>query len=32
MWILKNYTNKVIYKTETDPQAQKTKSWLPKRG
>ena len=32
MWVLKNYTDKLIYKTETDPQTQKTKSWLPKRG
>ena len=30
MWNLKNYTNELIYKTETDSQTQKTNSWLPK--
>lgn len=28
--ILKNYTNEIIYKTETDPQKQKTNLWLSK--
>ena len=27
---LKYDTNELIYKTETDPQAQKTNFWLPK--
>ena len=26
----KNYINELIYKTETDPQTQKTNLWLPK--
>ena len=32
MWnpILKNYTNELIYKTETDSQISKTNLWLPK--
>ena len=30
MWNLKNDTNKVIYKTETDSQTQRTNLWLPK--
>ena len=32
MWNLKkkNDTNELIYKTETDPQTQKTNAWLPK--
>ena len=32
MWnlILKNDTNELIYKTETDSQIQKTSLWLPK--
>ena len=29
MWNLKYDTNKVIYKTETDSQMQKTHLWLP---
>ena len=28
--ILKNYTNELIYKTETDSQISKTNLWLPK--
>ena len=28
---LRCYTNGLIYKTETDPQPQKTNSWFPKR-
>ena len=31
MWNLKNDTNELIYKTEIDPQTQKTNLWLPKR-
>ena len=27
---LKNYINKLIYRTETDSQSQKTNLWLPK--
>ena len=27
---LKHYTNECIYKTEIDPQTQKTNLWLPK--
>ena len=30
MWNLKSDTNELIYKTETDSQAQKTNLWLPK--
>ena len=30
MWHLKYDTNELIYKTETDSQAQKTNLWLPK--
>ena len=31
VWNLKkNYTNELIYKTETDPQTQTTNLWLPK--
>ena len=30
MWNLKYDTNELIYKTETDPQTQKTNLWLPK--
>ena len=31
MWTLKNNdTNELIYKTEIDPQTQKTNLWLPK--
>ena len=30
MWIKKNDTNKLIYKTETNSQTYKTNSWLPK--
>ena len=30
MWNLKNNTNELIYKTETDSQAQKTNLLLPK--
>ena len=26
----KNGTNELVYKTETDPQTQKTNLWLPK--
>ena len=28
----KNYTNELIYKTETDSQTQRTNLWLPKKG
>ena len=31
MWNLKNDTNNLIYKTETDSQTQKTNLWLPNR-
>ena len=31
IWNLKNNTNELIYKTETDSQTQKTNLWLPKR-
>ena len=31
IWNLKYDTNEFIYKTEIDPQTQKTKLWLPKR-
>ena len=30
MWNLKYDTSELIYKTETDSQAQKTNIWLPK--
>ena len=30
MWNLKNDTNELIYKRETDSQTQKTNIWLPK--
>ena len=30
MWNLKNDTNELIYKTETDSQTEKTNLWLPK--
>ena len=30
MWNLKKYTNELIYKTEIDPQTQKTNICLPK--
>ena len=30
MWNLKYNTNELIYKTEIDPQTQKTNFWLPK--
>ena len=30
MWNLKNSTNELIYKSETDSQTQKTNLWLPK--
>ena len=30
MWNLKNDTNELIYKTETDSQTQKANVWLPK--
>ena len=30
MWNLKNDTNELIYKTETDSQTSKTNLWLPK--
>ena len=30
MWNLKNDTNALIYKTETDSQTKKTNLWLPK--
>ena len=30
MWNLKNNTNELIYKTEIDPQTEKTNLWLPK--
>ena len=30
MWNLKNDTNELIYKTETDSQTQKINLWLPK--
>ena len=30
MWDLKNSTNELIYKTETDLQTWKTNLWLPK--
>ena len=30
MWILKNGTNELIYKTEIESQMQKTKLWLPR--
>lgn len=30
MWNLKYGTNKPIYKTETDPQAERTDMWLPR--
>ena len=30
MWNLKNDTNELIYKIETDSQTSKTYSWLPK--
>ena len=30
MWNQKNYTNELTYKTERDPQTQKTNLWLPK--
>ena len=29
-WNLKNHTNELIYKTETDSQTEKTNLWLPK--
>ena len=29
MWNQKKSKNELIYKTETDPQTQKTSSWLP---
>ena len=29
-WNLKKDTNELVYKTETDPQTQTTKLWLPK--
>ena len=30
MWIFKNNTNELIYKTGTDSQTLKTNLWLPK--
>ena len=30
MWNLKNNTNELIYKTETDSQTSKINLWLPK--
>ena len=30
MWKLKNNKNECIYKTDIDPQIQKTNLWLPK--
>ena len=30
MWNVKNDTNELIYKTETDSQTWKTNLWLPK--
>ena len=30
MWNLKNETNELMYKTEIDPQTQKTNLWLSK--
>ena len=30
MWNLKNSTNELTYKTETNSQTQKTNLWLPK--
>ena len=30
MWNLKNNTNELIYKTETDSQTEETDFWLPK--
>ena len=30
MWNLKNNTNELIYKTETNSPMQKTNLWLPK--
>ena len=30
MWNLKNNTNELVYKTETDSQTWKTNLWLPK--
>ena len=30
MWNLKKDTNELIYKTQIDPQTQKTNLWLPK--
>ena len=31
MWNLKKDTNELMYKTEIDPQTQKTNLWLPKQ-
>ena len=31
MWNLKKKKDKLIYKTEIDPQTQKTNLWLPRR-
>ena len=28
--ILKNHTNELVYKTQTDPQTSKSNLWLPK--
>ena len=30
MWNLKNDTNELVYKTETDSQTMKTNLWFPK--
>ena len=30
MWNLKHGTNEPVYKTETDPQIQRTDLWLPR--
>ena len=32
MWNLKDNTNELIYKTETDSQTQRTNLWLPRDG
>ena len=31
LFFFKNDTNELVYKTEIDPQTQKTNLWLPKR-
>ena len=32
MWNLKHGTNEPVYKTETEPQTQRTDFWLPRGG